>query len=171
MINQSHVVGRGEPLGSEVFFVFLKNCFWRIFFGKIFLEKFFWKFFFGICFWNLFCAENSKWKWKEYKLPQKDFIWSLQTKNGDVGWRNAAWTAKKLILAKNVHFRLQKWPFLTQNMRIFQKSLKLPQHQKWWCWVKKCGLHCEKMILTKNVHFWLQNWPFLTQNMGIFQNR
>ena len=39
--NQSHVVGRGEPLGSEVFFVFLKKIFWIIF-----LEKFFWNFFF-----------------------------------------------------------------------------------------------------------------------------
>ena len=60
---------------------------------------------------------------KSLKLPQKDFIWSLQTKNGDAGWRNPAWTAKKLILAKNVHFRLQNWPFLTQKMGIFQNRL------------------------------------------------
>ena len=117
--NQSHVVGRGEPLGSEVFLFFFE----KFFFGKFFLKKFFWKNFFGKFFGNLFCAENSMWKWKKWKLLQRTLLEAYERKMVmllDVGWRNTACTAKKLILTKNVHFWLQNWPFLTQNMGSFQ---------------------------------------------------
>ena len=41
---------------------------------------------------------------KSLKLPQKNFIWSVQTKNSNVGWRNLACSAKKnwIFLPKNL---------------------------------------------------------------------
>ena len=50
-----------------------------------------------------------------YLKPTNQKWWCLVKKCG--------LDCEKLILTKNVHFRLQNWPFLTQNVGIFQNRL------------------------------------------------
>ena len=88
---------------------------------------------------------------KSLKLPQDNFITSLQTKNGDIWWRNTPCTEKNVKFQEMVYFRYtarrfwpQKWDFAkivkTSTKQLYNK----PTNQKWRYLVKKRTLHLEK---------------------------
>ena len=88
---------------------------------------------------------------KSLKLPQNKFITSLQTKNGDIWWRNTPCTEKNVKFQEIAYFRYtarrflsQKWDFAkivkTSTRQLYNK----PTNQKWQGLVKKRTLYYPK---------------------------
>ena len=115
---------------------------------------------------------------KLLKLPQNNFITSLQTKNGDIWWINTPCTEKNVKFQELAYFWYtarrfwsQKWDFAkivkTSTKQLYNK----PTNQKWRYLVNKHTLHWEKCEISRNGIFLVYSAPFLAPKMGFRQNR